>query len=217
MTVRRFSASRSPNASRFFLKRSSTECNAFSVPGDWRPSSGDPTHPKAYVTVLDSLGPCQAREYKKYFQCLMFVHSTCKVLNMRLVPFLTLMFLSLYSSVLRAQSTNGSIAGRVTDPSKAVVADAKVAAINTGTNVRYESATNVSGDYYLTNLPPGELSCRNRKDQLPQKLIKPSVILSRPGCSRNRLRDDGRLRVTDYYRGGRSAGGQIPGRRRSAR
>jgi len=32
----------------------------------WRPSTGEPTHPKAYVTALDSLGPCQAREYKVF-------------------------------------------------------------------------------------------------------------------------------------------------------
>jgi hypothetical protein len=74
---------------------------------------------------------------------------------MRLVPFLLLLFFSSYLCVLRAQSTNGSISGRVTDPSKAVIVDAKVAAVNVGTNVRYEGATNDSGDYYLTNLPPG--------------------------------------------------------------
>src|SRR5271154_5956071 len=95
---------------------------------------------------------------------------------MRLVPFLTLMFLSLYSAVLRAQSTNGSIAGRVTDPSKAVIVDAKVDAINTGTNARYEGATNGSGEYYLTNLPPGSYRIELEKAGF-QKLIKPSVIL----------------------------------------
>jgi YD repeat-containing protein len=56
-------------------------------------------------------------------------------------------------SVLRAQSTNGSISGRVTDPSHAVIAGANVAAVNAGTNFRYETTTNNSGEYYLTNLP----------------------------------------------------------------
>src|SRR5277367_2855938 len=95
---------------------------------------------------------------------------------MRLVPFLTLMFLSLYSAVLRAQSTNGSIAGRVTDPSKAVIVDAKVAAINAGTNVRYEGATNTSGEYHFTNLPPGSYRIEIEKTGF-QKMIKPEVIL----------------------------------------
>jgi iron complex outermembrane receptor protein len=56
---------------------------------------------------------------------------------MSIVPVLLLLFFSLYPAVLRAQSTNGSIAGRVTDPSKAVIVDTKVAAIKVGTNVRY--------------------------------------------------------------------------------
>src|ERR1700688_623998 len=95
---------------------------------------------------------------------------------MRIVPVLLLVFFSSYPAVLRAQSTNGSISGRVTDPSKAVIADAKVAAINLGTNVRNEGATNDSGEYYLTNLPPGTYGIEIEKTGF-QKLIKPDVIL----------------------------------------
>jgi hypothetical protein len=98
------------------------------------------------------------------------------VLSMRRVPLLLLLFFSSYSTVLRAQSTNGSIAGRVTDPSKAVIVDAKVAAINAGTNVRYESATNDLGEYYLTNLPPGSYRIEIEKAGF-KKVIKPDVIL----------------------------------------
>ena len=48
---------------------------------------------------------------------------------MRNVPVLLLvLLLSLYPCALRAQSTNASITGRVTDPSKAVIGEAKVAA-----------------------------------------------------------------------------------------
>src|ERR1700681_1447851 len=54
-----------------------------------------------------------------------------------------------------AQSTNASLTGRITDSSKAVTPDAKVSAINTGTRVRYETVTNETGSYYVTNLPPG--------------------------------------------------------------
>jgi len=42
--------------------------------------------------------------------------------------------LPLFACVLRAQSTNASLTGRVTDLSRATVAEAKVAAMNTGTN-----------------------------------------------------------------------------------
>jgi len=55
---------------------------------------------------------------------------------------LLVLLLFLYPCALRAQTTNASITGRVTDPSKATIADAKIAAINLGTNFRYESATN---------------------------------------------------------------------------
>ena len=98
------------------------------------------------------------------------------VLSMLRVPLLLLLLFSSYPAVLRAQSTNASISGRVTDPSKAVVADAKVAAINAGTNVRYEGTTNGSGEYYLTNLPPGSYRIEIEKPGF-QKLIKPDVIL----------------------------------------
>ena len=95
---------------------------------------------------------------------------------MRIVLALLLLFFSSYPAVLRAQSTNASITGRVTDPSKAVIVDAKVAAINAGTNVRSEGATNSSGEYYLTNLPPGSYRIEIEKTGF-QKLIKPDVIL----------------------------------------
>ena len=54
--------------------------------------------------------------------------------------------LLLLTCVLRAQSTNASLTGRVTDNlSKATVAEAKVAAMNTGTIFHYEAATSSSG------------------------------------------------------------------------
>ena len=95
---------------------------------------------------------------------------------MRRIPLLLLLFLSSHPSILCAQFTNGSVSGRVTDPGKAVIADAKVAAVNVGTNVRYEGATNGSGEYYLTNLLPGNYRIEVEKTGF-QKLIKPDVIL----------------------------------------
>jgi hypothetical protein len=67
---------------------------------------------------------------------------------------LAFLFLDAFTSVLFGQSTNASLTGRITDPSKALVVDAKIAAINASTNIRYETITNGSGEYYLTNLPP---------------------------------------------------------------
>ena len=51
------------------------------------------------------------------------------------------LLLPLYPCALRAQTTNASITGRVTDSSKATIADAEVSAVNLGTNFRYETAT----------------------------------------------------------------------------
>jgi hypothetical protein len=89
---------------------------------------------------------------------------------------LAFLLITASAGALRAQSTNASLSGRVTDPSKAVVAGAKVAAINVGTNVRYEGATNGSGEYYLTNLPPGDFRLEIEKTGF-KKLIKPDVNL----------------------------------------
>jgi len=93
------------------------------------------------------------------------------------VPALAACLLLVFSSSgLRAQSTNGSLSGRIADPSRAVIADAKISAINTATNFRYETTTNTSGEYYLTNLAPGLYRLEIEKPGF-KKLIKPDVTL----------------------------------------
>jgi hypothetical protein len=93
------------------------------------------------------------------------------------VPALLLvLLLSLYSCALRAQTTNGSITGRVRDPSKATIAEAKVAAVNLGTNFRCVSTTNGTGEYTLANLPPGTYRMEVEKSGF-KKLIRPDVNL----------------------------------------
>src|SRR5262247_2842071 len=66
-----------------------------------------------------------------------------------------LLFFVLMAGALRAQSPNGSLTGRVTDSSKAVIVEASVAAINADTSARQETTTSGSGEYHLANLPPG--------------------------------------------------------------
>jgi len=66
------------------------------------------------------------------------------------------LFLGLMLSVaLCAQSARASLTGRITDPKKAVIAQALVTVINTGTGIHYEGLTNETGEYYVSNLPPG--------------------------------------------------------------
>src|SRR6266581_5765905 len=95
---------------------------------------------------------------------------------MRRVPLLAALLLLSCTSVLRAQSTNASLTGRVTDPQKALIVDAKVAAISAGTNIRYETTTNGSGEYYLTNLSPNVYRIEIEKSGF-KKLVKPDLIL----------------------------------------
>ena len=57
---------------------------------------------------------------------------------------------------LAAQDPRGEIAGRVTDPSGAVVAGARVAAVSLDTNQITRAATNSAGDYLLPFLNAGE-------------------------------------------------------------
>ncbi|HEV3331622.1 MAG TPA: TonB-dependent receptor [Bryobacteraceae bacterium] len=94
------------------------------------------------------------------------------------MPRLVLVALLLLPSTahLNAQSTNAGITGRVSDPSKAVIDKARVAAINAATNLRYETVTGASGEYSLTNLPAG--TYRIEVDKVGfKRLVKPDVEL----------------------------------------
>src|ERR1700760_3212284 len=77
---------------------------------------------------------------------------------------------------VHAQSTNALLTGRITDPSNAVIVGARIAAIDTHTNLRYQSASNRSGEYYLPNLPPGRYRIEVEKPGF-NKLVKPDVVL----------------------------------------
>lgn len=89
---------------------------------------------------------------------------------------LTLVFVTTLGCVLRAQSTNASLTGRITDPSKALIVDAKIAAVSVGTNSRYETRSSGSGEYYLTNLPPSMYRIEVEKAGF-KKLVRPDVVL----------------------------------------
>ncbi|HKR20970.1 MAG TPA: carboxypeptidase regulatory-like domain-containing protein, partial [Pyrinomonadaceae bacterium] len=92
-------------------------------------------------------------------------------------PVAALLFILLTSYTLGlAQSTNASLAGRITDPANALLVDAQVAAISAGTNIRYEDITNGSGEYHLANLPPASYRLEIQKSGF-KKLIKPDVVL----------------------------------------
>ena len=95
---------------------------------------------------------------------------------LRPVAALAVISLLLCRPVLLAQSTSASLTGRVTDPSNARIVDAKVVAISSGTNVGYKTITNDSGEYYLSNLPPGLYRLEIEKAGF-KRLVRPDVIL----------------------------------------
>jgi len=82
----------------------------------------------------------------------------------------------LFPAVVCAQSINASLSGRITDPSKAVIVGAKLSAIDIGTNFRYETITNISGEYFITHLPPGTYRLEAEKSGF-KRVIKPDVVL----------------------------------------
>lgn len=82
----------------------------------------------------------------------------------------------IFAGALTAQTTSASLTGRVTDPSKAVITEAKITAINVGTNIRYDGTTNKTGEYDVASLPPGTYRVEVEKPGFAT-VIKPDVIL----------------------------------------
>src|ERR1700745_3920314 len=95
---------------------------------------------------------------------------------MRRVIGLAALFSLTWAISLHAQSTNASLTGRVTDPTRAVIAEARVIVINTGTGIRYEGITNQTGSYYVTDLPPGTYRIEVEKIGF-KAVIKSDLIL----------------------------------------
>ena len=76
---------------------------------------------------------------------------------MRLTMSIRLIVIALLFAALplAGQEARGTLLGRVTDPSEAVLVGAVVRTINAETGVRYATTTNSSGDYLIPFLIPG--------------------------------------------------------------
>ena len=86
------------------------------------------------------------------------------------------LFVPLMVCALRAQSTHASLTGRVVDPSKAALVAVSIVAINEATSARHRTATDTSGEYHLTSLPPGSYRVEVERSGF-KRVVKPEVIL----------------------------------------
>lgn len=86
------------------------------------------------------------------------------------------LFLLTAITCVHAQSTSASLTGRISDPAKALIVDAKVVAVSAGTNFTYETRTNDAGEFVFASLPPTTYRIEIEKPGF-KKLINPNVIL----------------------------------------
>ena len=95
------------------------------------------------------------------FACIDIFGSPSKSLRSLFVCALSLAFLMQIAS---AQQTLGSITGTVTDPSRAVVSDATVKAVNIATNLEVAAQTKTNGSFVIPDLPAGTYRVTVTKD-----------------------------------------------------
>jgi hypothetical protein len=77
---------------------------------------------------------------------------------------------------LPAQEVRGTLLGRVTDRTQAVIVGAKVEALNVDTGVRYIAGTNETGDYLLPFLIPGSYTL-SVESQGFKKFTRPGIAV----------------------------------------
>src|SRR5258708_9354873 len=86
----------------------------------------------------------------------MLVNHVTERIGASLVKLLLVMLAGLLlHGMLKAQSADASLTGRITDQDKTVIAGALITVINSGTRIHYQGLTNGTGTYYISDLPPG--------------------------------------------------------------
>jgi len=112
-----------------------------------------PTRIESRLLSSPCLAQGEPRSVDEPFEVFCFAHTR---LWQRLATLL-LLFLAA-GSLLRAQSTFGTILGTVTDASGGVIPGAKVTVTNLGENLSVELQTDAQGNYEAVNLKPGTYS-----------------------------------------------------------
>jgi Carboxypeptidase regulatory-like domain/TonB dependent receptor/TonB-dependent Receptor Plug Domain len=98
-------------------------------------------------------------------------------MNYRIVAAVALL-VSLFSwpALLPAQTTNATITGFVTDPTKSLIVGAKVDVSNMDTNIHYTATSNQEGSYTVPNLPPGTYRIEVEKPGF-KTIVKSDLVL----------------------------------------
>ncbi len=92
------------------------------------------------------------------------------------LPLLFVVLMLVSSQNAAAQATTGSIFGRITDPSQAVIQGASITAQNELTGVTYPGDSDDQGNYSVYGLPPGPYSVFVKKDGFQTTTIKSVLI-----------------------------------------
>jgi outer membrane receptor protein involved in Fe transport len=82
----------------------------------------------------------------------------------------------LFAGVLYGQSPNATLTGRVTDPAKDVIADAKITVVNDDTGIRTAASTNQTGSYNVPELLPGNYHMEVEKVGF-RAVVKTGIVL----------------------------------------
>ncbi|HEX4663758.1 MAG TPA: carboxypeptidase-like regulatory domain-containing protein, partial [Terriglobales bacterium] len=88
-----------------------------------------------------------------------------------------LSFLIMCSGALLAQTSTGTIVGRVTDSSGAVVANARVKLTLTANGTTRDTTTNQTGDFSAPVIPPGEYTIAVSAEGFADKTLTGVTLL----------------------------------------
>ena len=89
------------------------------------------------------------------------------------------LLVSVLAAPLSAQTFRGAINGSVEDPSGAILAGAKLTAINVGTGASRTTEAGTSGDFSFPDLPPGAYTVTAGKEGFAEQKIQALVAVSR--------------------------------------
>ena len=96
---------------------------------------------------------------------------------MRLIARLVTLYLFLLPVYCLAQSSSGTVSGRVLDPDGQAIAGADVLVVNDFTGLQYSGKSNEEGIYLIAGLPPGQYRLQVSKVGF-KALLKPDIVLN---------------------------------------